>query len=155
MDHQQNAPPHTEAHAQEQMQTTEPNRPADTLRDGSLKATIWQNENENGVTYSTTLARTWQAEDGTYRDSHSFSGSELLRIAELARGAYSRTNELRQEQQLSQKEEQQLARDGKDAPSKDEKAKEQDKDAAKSTDRGSFKASRARKSRRSQQSIQR
>ncbi|MCB1451417.1 MAG: hypothetical protein KDJ67_15130 [Nitratireductor sp.] len=149
---QNTEPDHTPQAAE---QTSEPNRPADTLRDGSLKATIWQNENENGVNYSTTLARTWQGEDGTFRDSHSFSGSELLRIAELARGAYSRTNELRQEQHLSQKEEQQQARDEKDAPSKDEKDKEQEKDEVKSADRASFKASRAYRPRRSQQNIQR
>jgi len=142
MDHQQNAPP------QEQTQTSEPNRPADTLRDGSLKATIWQNENENGVNYSTTLARTWQAEDGTFRDSHSFSGSELLRIAELARGAYSRTNELRQEQQQSQTNDQQAGRSDEPEQSTDQKKgsvqSEQD-----------FKSSRARRPRRTQQNIQR
>lgn len=139
MDHNQNAPPQEQAHTQ--TQTSEPNRPADTLRDGSLKATIWQNENENGVNYSTTLARTWQAEDGTFRDSHSFSGSELLRIAELARGAYSRTNELRQEQQQSQTNDQQAGRSDEADSDVDQKQ--------------AFKSSRARRPRRSQQNIQR
>jgi hypothetical protein len=49
------------------------------------------------TSFSTVFARSWQDEEGAYRDSHSFSGTELLRVSELARGAYARTNELRQE----------------------------------------------------------
>jgi hypothetical protein len=83
-------------------QTTqqESNGPADVLRDGNIKATIWKNERENGPSFSTIFARTWQDEQGAYRDSHSFSGTELLRVSELARGAYARTNELRQEHRV-------------------------------------------------------
>lgn len=73
------------------------NRPADVLRDGNLKATIWRNEGENGVTYATAFARTYKAGDGTYRESNSFTGTELLRVSELARKAYDRTGELRRE----------------------------------------------------------
>jgi hypothetical protein len=72
------------------------NRPADVIRDGNLKASIWRNEGENGVAYATVLARTYRTEDGAYRESNSFSGSELLRVSELARKAYDRTGELRQ-----------------------------------------------------------
>lgn len=73
------------------------NRPVETIRDGSLKATIWENEGENGIHYSTTLARTYHANDGALKDSHSFSGSELLRIAELARQAYAAVNAFRRD----------------------------------------------------------
>jgi cell wall assembly regulator SMI1 len=73
------------------------NRPIEILRDGALKATIWENEGENGMLYSTTLARTYHANDGSLKDSHSFSGSELLRIAELARQAYAAVNVLRRD----------------------------------------------------------
>jgi hypothetical protein len=79
---------------------SEPNRPEDVLRDGNIKATIWKNERENGPAFSTVFARTWQDDEGAYRDSHSFSGTELLRVSELARGAYTRTNELRQEHRV-------------------------------------------------------
>ena len=75
----------------------EVNKPEDVLRDGNIKATIWKNERENGPSYNTTFARTWQDEDGAFHDSQSFSGTELLRVSELARGAYARTNELRHE----------------------------------------------------------
>jgi hypothetical protein len=68
------------------------NKPIEVIRDGVLKATIWENEGENGVIYSTTLARTYHANDGSLKDAHSFSGSELLRVAELARQAYAAVN---------------------------------------------------------------
>lgn len=74
--------------------------PADVLRDGNIKATIWQNERENGPSFSTVFTRTWKDEQGTYNNSHSFSGTELLRVSELARDAYARTIELRQEHRV-------------------------------------------------------
>ena len=73
------------------------NQPEDTLRDGSLKATIWKNEGEKGAFFSVNLTRTYQGRRGQqYHDSDSFSNSELLRIAHLATRAYDRILELRQ-----------------------------------------------------------
>lgn len=72
------------------------NTPETTLRDGNLKATIWKNVGENGDFFTVTLTRTYTDEAGNYHDSSSFSGSELLRIAHLARRAYDATSELRQ-----------------------------------------------------------
>jgi len=99
-----------------QQQQPETNGPADVLRDGNIKATIWKNERENGPSYNTTFARTWQDEQGAYRDSHSFSGTELLRVSELARGAYARMNELRQEHR--QELEVEISRDDDEAPAR-------------------------------------
>jgi hypothetical protein len=61
--------------------------PIDTLRDGSLKATIWKNSGEKGDFYSVDLTRTYKQGD-QFKDSNSSSGSELLRIARLAHIAY-------------------------------------------------------------------
>ncbi len=62
-------------------------KPIDTLRDGSLKATIWKNQSEKGGFYSVEFSRTYK--DGeSFKDSHSFSGAELLRISRLAEIAY-------------------------------------------------------------------
>ena len=97
-------------------QQQENNGPADVLRDGNIKATIWKNERENGPSFNTILARTWQDEQGAYRDSHSFSGTELLRVSELARGAYARMNELRQEHR--QELEVEISRDDDEAPAR-------------------------------------
>lgn len=73
------------------------NQPVETFRDGSLKATIWQNQGENGPYFTTTLAKTYEDRDGKLRDTFSFTGSELLRVAELARTAYAHSTALRRE----------------------------------------------------------
>jgi len=72
------------------------NKPTETLRDGSLKATIWKNEGEKGPFFSVSLTRIYTDDAGNYHDSDSFSGSELLRIARLASRAYDRIADLRQ-----------------------------------------------------------
>jgi hypothetical protein len=77
--------------------TPQKNPPLEVLRDGSLKATIWENAGENGPYFTTTFARTYQANDGSLKDSHSFSGSELLRVAELARQAYATVSAFRRD----------------------------------------------------------
>ncbi|UYV12393.1 MAG: hypothetical protein NCW75_13975 [Phycisphaera sp.] len=75
------------------------NKPAETIRDGSLKATIWKNPpktgDDKGPFYSVQITRTWRDEHGTYHDSDRFSRSELLRVARLANRAYDRELELR------------------------------------------------------------
>lgn len=78
------------------------NKPIDTIRDGSLKATVWENEGEKGPYYNVTFAKTYKDEQGNYRDTQSFTGADTLRVAELARTAYARTNALRREAYQSQ-----------------------------------------------------
>ena len=63
-------------------------KPVDTIRDGSLKATIWANFGDNGTFYSVQITRTYQDEQGNYHDSDSFSNAQLLRVARLAQIAY-------------------------------------------------------------------
>ncbi|MGD9693603.1 MAG: hypothetical protein AB7G17_07260 [Phycisphaerales bacterium] len=75
--------------------TTTNAKPIDTIRDGSLKATIWKNAGEKGDYYSVRITRTWRDDQGNYHDSDSFSGSELLRVARLASMAYDRSAERR------------------------------------------------------------
>ncbi|MAT70099.1 MAG: hypothetical protein CMJ58_11330 [Planctomycetaceae bacterium] len=70
------------------------NKPAATLRDGSLKATLWQRQSENGVFFNVTLTRTYKDGDN-YKDSNSYTGAELLRVARLAGKAYDLADELR------------------------------------------------------------
>lgn len=76
--------------------STSTNQPIDTIRDGALKATIWKNFGENGTFYSVELSRTYKQGE-TYKDSHSFSGTEPIQIARLAHLAYTRIGELRQQ----------------------------------------------------------
>ena len=82
---------------QHEAERSEAREPAEVIRDGFLKASIWRNESEKGSYYATTFARTYRDEQGNYRDSHSYVGTDLLKLSELARAAYGRTNDLRRE----------------------------------------------------------
>lgn len=76
--------------------TTITNQPLETLWDGPLKATIWQNTSEAGKPYHTiSLSRLYEDRAGKPQEANSFSASELLRIAELAREAYATVLDIR------------------------------------------------------------
>jgi len=65
------------------------NKPIKTLRDGSLKAVIWQNEREGKIYRTVDLYRTYKNEkEDQLKDISNYSGTELLRIARLANKAY-------------------------------------------------------------------
>ncbi len=70
-------------------------KPASTIRDGNLKATIWANFGEKGTFYSVVISRTYQDEQGNYCESESFSNGQLLRLARLANIAYDEIQDLR------------------------------------------------------------
>lgn len=72
--------------------------PIDTLRYGSFKASIWENQNQNGDPYyAVSFARTYKDRDGRLADTSAFVGSDLLVLAQLANKAFERTHVLRQE----------------------------------------------------------
>jgi hypothetical protein len=73
------------------------NPPADVIRDGNLKASIWRNESENGSFYATTFSRSYKDREGQYRETNSFVAADLLKLSKLADQAYERTNDLRRE----------------------------------------------------------
>ena len=115
--------------------------PEDTLRDRELKASIWKNQGEKRDFYATELARTYEDRDGNLRDSHSFSGDQLLRISELAKGAYHRTNELRCEQAIERKAD--VERTTEPNESRDDR-RESHRDARKPRSRGVRRRDRSR-----------
>ncbi len=90
---------------------TKTNAPIETLLDGRLKATIWENLNEKGEAYPTVaLAKTYEHRNGKLQDTVSFSGSELLRVAELAREAHGVIRDMRREHAIERRSEQQNTR---------------------------------------------
>lgn len=72
-------------------------RPVETIRDGAIKAAIWRNESENGVFHGVTFSRTFKSGDGDLKDTGSYSGAQLLRLARLAEKAYDRAAKLTKE----------------------------------------------------------
>jgi hypothetical protein len=64
-------------------------RPAQTIRYGRLKATIWRQESDKGPWYSTVLSRTYRDQAGNWHSSGSFGLDDLLVTAKLADQAHS------------------------------------------------------------------
>ena len=87
--------------------TTVPNKPIETLRDSRLKASIWERESEKGPYYTVTLAKIYEDKDGHLQETQSFSASELLRVAELAREAHGVVRDLKRERSQERNTEQQ------------------------------------------------
>ncbi|WP_420331716.1 hypothetical protein [Oceanicaulis alexandrii] len=71
--------------------------PADTVRDGRIKATMWERNGESGPPYGTTITRTYTDKDGKARDTPFLSGADLLRASRVADKAYEREQELMRE----------------------------------------------------------
>lgn len=63
-------------------------KPAITLRDGRISASVWENKSEKGDFYSVTFQRAFTDAEGNTKNSSSFSNRELLVIARLASRAY-------------------------------------------------------------------
>ena len=76
------------------------NQPLETLRDGRLKATVWENQGENGSYHTVTLAKVYEGKDGQLQETSSFSAGELLRVAELARESHGLIRDLRRDHSL-------------------------------------------------------
>lgn len=93
----------------------EPNRPADTVRDGALKATIWKNSGERGDFYSTQLSKSYQDREGNWRDGQSFTKDDLPKLGILTNQAYTRIGEMQRTQTQAQGQSQSQANAQRDA----------------------------------------
>ena len=71
------------------------NKPAATLRDGTIKATIWANASERGTFYSVDFVQGYKDQDGQWQDGTSFAGADVLKVANLATAAYNKILELK------------------------------------------------------------
>ncbi len=63
------------------------NKPANTLRCGNIKATIWQNVSEKGPFFSTTFSRPFKDQSGEWRIGTSFCLNDLEALVSVAREA--------------------------------------------------------------------
>ena len=60
------------------------NKPANTLRCGNIKATIWENTSEKGPFFSTTFSRPFKDQSGTWRNGTSFGLNDLEALITVA-----------------------------------------------------------------------
>ena len=73
-------------------------KPADEIRFGRVKATIWMNTTEDGqARYSAVFSRVYRDGD-QWKTTHSFSRNDLLLLAKVADIAHTRIWALRQDE---------------------------------------------------------
>lgn len=84
------------------------NKPIETLRDGRLKATIWENHSDSGAYHTVALAKVYEDRDGKLQETSSFSAGELLRVGELAREAHGLIRDLRRAHNLERTNEREV-----------------------------------------------
>jgi len=77
--------------------TAQRKRPIEEHRDGRLKAAIWENLGEKGKAYNTTLSYSYRDKEGSWRDTNSIPGHELLKAARLAEMAYASVQRLKEQ----------------------------------------------------------
>ena len=67
--------------------TTTGNRPVHTVRVGSIKAAIWENQTDDGPRLAVTLSRGYKVEE-TWKDTGSFRPQDLLTLSKVADMAF-------------------------------------------------------------------
>lgn len=85
-------------------------RPVETLRDGLIRASIWERSSDKGSMFNTTLSRSYQDNEGNWKDTNSLRSRDNLPASELLRQSHSRINELKAER-AAQRSEQAQSRD--------------------------------------------
>ena len=68
------------------------NKPAHEIRFGQIKATIWENDTENGTRFSVTLAKVYKDGDD-WKETKSFSRNDLLAVSHVSQLAATWVNE--------------------------------------------------------------
>lgn len=69
------------------MMATNKKEPANTLRCGNIKATIWENISENGPFFATTFSRPFKDQSGVWRNGTTFGLNDLEALVTVARDA--------------------------------------------------------------------
>ena len=67
--------------------TTTPTRPVHTVRVGSIKAAIWENQTDSGTRHQATFSRGYKV-DGEWKDTTSFGLSDLPALEKVTGMAF-------------------------------------------------------------------
>ncbi|QPH54675.1 hypothetical protein [Pontivivens ytuae] len=94
-------------------------QPVEHLREGALRASVWENPGPHGPQHKVTFSRTYRDQDGAFHETGSFGAKDLLGLQHLAGRAHDALRTRRQDQQRDQAE-QQPARDGSRTRRRDE-----------------------------------
>ena len=69
------------------MDTNTKTKPAHSIREADVKATIWLNHGEKGDFYNVTLSRTFKDEKDNLKDTNSFGLYDLTKVEMAVRKA--------------------------------------------------------------------
>jgi hypothetical protein len=74
------------------------NRPVAKFRHGGIELSVWPNQGESGTMYNTTITNSYKDDkSGEWKNTSSFSPTDLLVVGELARQAFAKITELKQQ----------------------------------------------------------
>jgi hypothetical protein len=74
------------------------NRPVAKFKHGGIELSVWPNQTENGTMYNTTISNSYKDDkSGEWKTTSSFSPTDLLVVGELAREAFVKITELKQQ----------------------------------------------------------
>ena len=79
-------------------------RPTATVRIGTVKAAIWQNQAGDRTRYNVTFSKSYRDAEGQWKTTHSFGRNDLLVLAKVADQAHSRIVELEQGEETAEQE---------------------------------------------------
>ena len=84
--------------------TQSTNKPADTIRFGGMKGTIWKNAGTDGKPdrYTASYVRSYRTESGEWKETTSFSEIDNLKLSHLATKVTDRIAELKANDRLEQ-----------------------------------------------------
>jgi hypothetical protein len=72
--------------------------PVAKFRHGGIELAVWPNQGESGTMYNTTIRNSYKDEkSGEWKESTSFSPTDLLVVGELGRQAFAKITELKQQ----------------------------------------------------------
>ena len=85
---------------------SEPNKPVEEVRLGSVKAAIWKNVVDQGNSsrpvYNVSFQRLYRSPEGKWHSAESFGRDDLLVLAQVAQRAFARIHELQQSERTSE-----------------------------------------------------
>jgi hypothetical protein len=84
------------AAAIDEEQTTSSARPVKSFRQGGVKVDVWRNPGTNGDMFNTTISNSYKDEtSGEWKDTKSFSPTDLAVVSQLSSQAFQAITELK------------------------------------------------------------
>ncbi len=70
-------------------------RPVKTFKQGGVEVSVWRNAGENGDMYNTTIRNSYKDQAGDWKETKSFSPTDLAVLSQLSGQAFQAITELK------------------------------------------------------------